>query len=630
MNKQSRGIGWVLGTTAVAITLGPIACGDGFSGSDCKESRTCAVGAAAGAAGQGEDDSMTGGGDNTPAGGNAGAAPVSNGANGGEGGEPPSLVGTPCTKASECDDGDSCTGVESCVDGLCAAGEAVKCAAGLVCSAAKGNACLFASKAPWIVYTADADKKGVSEVYGVKVDLLGTMAAVKLSPTLAAGWSSYAPRMWSPDGSGTIITTNELATSKFESYLVRFGEGLPDAAIQLTKGMPASKLSNPAWSPSGKSLAILREDALYVVDVAANGTVTQSRVSPEGYDQVTGWIKNDNEVVYVARSATTTKTSAALAVRNGGGWTRHPLVADMGVVGLVAASTDRGTLAYISVDAQNLRTFWTVETTDGSLPTKINAVPAVDVAFYPSPNTTRFVLATTEKVTFKTTVFGGPLASVSAPGPGLKQGLNIFASSALGITVEGPWAPDSSRAAVFQDGTFGKQLAIYEPGATEEWHALAETQALQGDLAPLWSPDSKTLALQTRVSASSNVVLKLIASPGYAKRDLDSVPSAGGYFVGPFSAGGEFFVYSKTTAAGPATEGYYVDLRKGAAQAPDPVAIPGIIGGRDFANHGTDFVYIRDAQNCFYIDFGGQAAQEPVQVNAAGTVTSCSFQKLPK
>ncbi len=625
MNKQSRGIGWVLGTTAVAITLGPIACGDGFSSSDCKASRTCAVGAA----GQGPHDGLNGGGENAAAGadsgGSAGGVAVPNA---GAGGEAPSLVGTPCTKDGECDDGNSCTGVESCVDGLCAAGEAVKCPAGLVCSAANNDACVFATKAPWIVYTADANKKGVYEVYGVKVDLLGAMTPVKLTPELAAGWSAYGARTWSPDGTGAIITTTELATSKLESYLVRFGDGLPDAAVQLTKGMPASKISNVAWSPSGKSLMVQREDGLHVADVSATGTVTQSRVSPDGYDQVTGWIKNDNEVVYVARSATTTKLSAALAVRNGGAWTRHPLVADLGTLGLVNASSDRGTLAYVTVDAQNLRTFWTVETIEGTLPTKI-AGPALDVSLYPSPDASHFVLATTDKVTFKTTAFGGPIASVSTP-PVLKQDLMIGASSALGITFEGPWAPDSSRAALFQGGAFGKQLVMYEPGAAEAWHALAETQALQGDLAPLWSPDSKALALPTRVSASSNVVLKLIGSPGYAKRDIDTVPSADGYSPGPFSAGGEFFVYAKSTNGAAATDGYYVDLRKGVAQAPGPIAIPGALGGRDFASHGTDFVYIRDGLNCFYIDFSGQAAKDPVLVNAAGIVTSCSFQKLPQ
>ncbi len=199
------------------------------------------------------------------------------------------------------------------------------------------------------------------------------------------------------------------------------------------------------------------------------------------------------------------------------------------------------------------------------------------------------MLATTDKTTFKTTVSGGALSSISAP-PLLKQALTITASMALGITVQGPWAPDSSRAAVFQDGAFGKQLVMFEPGAAEQWHALTETQALQGDLAPQWSPDSKTLALPTRVSASSDLVLTLVAAPGYAKRDLATVPSAGGYYPGPFSAGGEFFVYAKTSGAGAATDGYWVDLRQGAAQAPEPIAIPGALGNRDFASHGLDFV----------------------------------------
>ena len=626
-HRQNWVLGWLLGGGAVAIALAPMACGDGFSSSDCKASRTCSNGDLGGAAGQ--DDAVNGGEDNTSVGGNAGVGAVAaSGASGGEGGAAPSLVGTPCAKDAECDDGDSCTGIESCVDGTCAAGETVKCPAGLVCSAAKNDACVFGTKAPWIVYTADADKKGTFEAYGVKVDLLGTMTPVKLGPTLAAGWSTNGARFWSPDGSATVITTTEASTSNVESYLVRFADGLPDAAIQLTKGMSASKTNGVEWSPSGKSLAISREDGVHVVDVSATGAVAQARVTPDGYDQVVGWIKNDNEVLYVARSVTTTKVSAALAVRNGGAWTRHPLVAEMGTIGLLSTSADRGTLAYVTVDAQNLRTFWTVETIDGAQPFKI-AGPAADVSLYPSPNGSRFVLATTDKTTFKTTVFGGALSSLSAP-PLLKQPLTIGASAALGTTVQGPWAPDSSRAAVFGDSAFGKQLVMYEPGAVEEWHALTQTQALQGDLAPLWSPDSKALALPTRVSATSNLILTIVAAPGYAKRDVDTVPTAGGYYVGPFSAGGEVFVYAKTSSAAPATDGYWVDLRKGVADAPNPVAIPGAMGSRDFASHGMDFVYVRDAQNCFYIDFAAKTVAEPVKVNDSGSVTSCSFQKLPK
>jgi hypothetical protein len=117
----------------------------------------------------------------------------------------------------------------------------------------------------------------------------------------------------------------------------------------------------------------------------------------------------------------------------------------------------------------------------------------------------------------------------------------------------------------------------------------------------------------------------LIASPGYATRHFDAVSSTGNYQVGPFSAGGELFVYSKAVG-----DGYYIDLRQGVVKAPEPIAIPGAIGSREFASSGTDFVYVRGFENCFYIDFSGAAAADPVKVNDAGTVSSCSFQKLPR
>jgi len=621
-----------LAGAAAAVTLsGAAACSDSFA-EDCHANHTCvesgggtASGATAGDGGQGQgNDAPVGGakaaaGD-TRAGGDAGGMTT---AMGGQGGEP-STVGMVCTKDADCDDHDSCTGTETCVNGVCAAGTSIECPAGLVCSAANHDACVFKSAAPWIVYAADADTVGVNDVYGVKVDLLGTMKPVKLSPTLAAGWSVYGTvQTWSPDGTGAIITTTDMGAAHVESYLVRFGDGLPAAAVQLTKGMPASTFSVVEWSPTGKSLSIERSDGLHVVDIAATGEITQARVSPDGYDQVKGWLKNDNEAVYIGRSALTTTTSVALAVRNGGGWTRHPLVADIGgSPSYVTPSPDRSLLGYVIINPQTGATVWTLETTEGSSPTHV-AGPALDVALFPAPDLGQYILATTDKTSFKTTVFGGPLSTLSAP-PILKQNLTINATTSLGLLTNGPWAPDSSRAAVFQDGTYGKQLVMYEPGATEKWLALPETQAVSGGDASVWAPNSKTLAMTTRTSATSAVQLTLIAVPGYAKRDVDLVPFPGGFAPGPFSPDSGLFVYTKGTA------GYYIDLSKGVAAAPDPIAIPGAMGNREFATTGTDFVYIRGSEACFYVDFSGGIAAEPVRVNDAGTVTFCGFQKLPR
>ena len=128
-NRQNWVLGWLLGGGAVALALAPMACGDGFSSSDCKASRTCSVGEPGGAAGQGQDDAVNGGGDNTPVGGNAGEVAGGEGGTGNTtmaqgGGEtaPVDGAGPGCTKPEDCSNGDPSDGEELCKKGACVDG----------------------------------------------------------------------------------------------------------------------------------------------------------------------------------------------------------------------------------------------------------------------------------------------------------------------------------------------------------------------------------------------------------------------------------------------------------------------------------------------------------------------------
>lgn len=111
------GLGRVLG--ALVALGGAVACGNDFSGNDCKASRTCPAsdgGAGPGDSGHAGSESMESGGEsstgNTGSGGSAGGA-------GGQGDGAP--VG--CAGPEECDDGSADNGEESCgADGMCAAG----------------------------------------------------------------------------------------------------------------------------------------------------------------------------------------------------------------------------------------------------------------------------------------------------------------------------------------------------------------------------------------------------------------------------------------------------------------------------------------------------------------------------
>lgn len=623
MKQRISSLGWMGAFLSVVGGASAFACsGEEF----CAESRTCPGGDdanAAGHAGQGSDglggtDSGTAGSANEQ-GGHDSTSVVGAGA----GGEPTSTVGNTCTTDAECDDKSSCTGVEKCVDGACAAGEAVPCPAGLTCSDAKNNACVFANALPWILYRADEKTKGSYEVFGMKPDQIGVMEPAKISPDVPEGTTFNDPTSWSPDGSLLALVSVNAAKTEQQSYLIRFGDRLPEAPIHLTKGLSASNFTQTLWSPSGNTLALLRADGIHVFDLTDLSNIAHTRASGDAYTATGAWIKSDNELIFYGKNAVSGKFNFVVATRSGGSWTQQVLVADVPKLAGTFASPDRSLLSYVTLDSNNNLSLFLVETSVGSKPIKV-AGPALLLYGGASPDTSHVLLATT---TTQTDVRGGTLAEASNL-PIVKPKLTINAQEAIGTQADGFWAPNSSAAAVFQDGAFGRQLVLYQPAAQVPWHPIPLTQATQ-DHGPLWSPDSKALSLPTRTGVASTLQLTLVSPTDDAIHDVDSVPSGGGYAMGPYSAAGDFFVYVKTSTAAPATEGYFVDLRKGVAKASQPASLPGAVGPRDFASTGAELVYVRDAKNCAHIDLAA-AAPEPRQVNKGGTVLGCSFQKLPK
>jgi hypothetical protein len=117
MTHFKNGLG--IGSIALLALGGAVACGNDFSGNDCKASRTCPAsdgGAGPGDSGDAGSESMESGGEssagNTGSGGSAGGA-------GGQGDGAP----VACAGPEECDDGNADNGKESCgADGMCAAG----------------------------------------------------------------------------------------------------------------------------------------------------------------------------------------------------------------------------------------------------------------------------------------------------------------------------------------------------------------------------------------------------------------------------------------------------------------------------------------------------------------------------
>lgn len=591
----------------------------------CGDTRTCPT--ASDAAGQaGESSSHGDSGSSGEGGANGGS---DNTSLAGAGGESTSTVGMPCAKDAECDDKDSCNGSEQCVDGKCAAGEAVKCPAGLVCSAAKQNACVFPSKAPWIVYAAEADTAGVTEAYGIKSDLLGTMTPVKLSAKLASGWQVTAISNWSPDGSAAIITTSNAQLKLVDSYLVRFADEPPKAPLFLTEGMSASSQSSVKWSSSGKTLMIRRDDGIHALEVADDGKITQALASGSNYAVSDAWIKNDDELLFYGKNILSTKFGFYVAARGPSSWSQKLIAEVAGAVG-AGPTPDGGLLAYLVIDAQNsLQSLWAVESAAGSTPHKV-AGPANTILFSPSSDTSQLLVASTNNSTGQTSITGGPLAQLLAL-PSVKAGLLLPANDVLPLYPATPWALDSSRAWAFQDSAVGKQLVVYQANESggAKWHPLALHQ-LTTDPHPIWSPDSKVLALPTKTAVDSAMSLTLVTSPDYVSKDVDQTVNGGYFSVFGFSAGTEFFAYAKGTG-GAYTNGFYLDLRAGVAKAPKPVPIDDPIDSLRFGSSGTAALYARAGkEDCNFIDFGAAVPDAVSPVNDGKPVATCGFQQLPK
>jgi hypothetical protein len=627
MKQRMSSLGWMGALLSVAGGASAFACsGEEF----CAESRTCPPvdeDSAAGHAGQAVDAA---GGTSHSTGGvdQGGHDSTSVGANGGAGGEPPSTVGNACTTDAECDDKSSCTGVEKCVDGACAAGEAVQCPAGLDCSDAKNSACVFKTDAPWILYTVDAETKGINELYGLKSDLVGTMLPVKLSPALAAGWvvADNFP-VWSADGTTAVVNTTNKQLKKVDSYLLRFTDRLPEKPILLTEGMSASTVSTAQWSASGKSLLLQRDDGVHWLQVAEDGKVSQELASGTGYTASPAWIKNDTAVVFFGKNIVSSKSGFYLAERGAASWSQK-LIAELPSVTSASLTADGSLLGYLVVDMVSYaQTLSVVETTAGAKPAKL-AGPATNTSFNAAPDTTQFLLGVTNGATGKTNLSGGGRADLFAL-PVLKAGLSLGVGDISPLFPHTPWAYDSSAAWAFQDDPIGKQLVLFQPKADEKWHPLPLKQ-MKTDPFPVWSPDSSVLALPSKTAADSPIDLSLVSTITYESRNLDQTVNGGFIKMFGFSSGSELFAYAKGTG-GPATNGYYIDLRKGLAKAPAPLPIQDPIESLQFATRGTGALYARAGKtDCFYVDLASATPDTALAVYEGKPVASCFFQKLPK
>jgi len=448
---------------------------------------------------------------------------------------------------------------------------------------------------------------------------------------------------WSPDASTIVVVTGGFnlagVFTSTRAYVARFGDGLPEIAVEVTDGMPEALATSIKWSPSGKLLGLERDHVFYVVDYLDAGGPSFMRVSPDSFEYVEGWFKSDDELVLMAtafgrRGATT----ISLARRNGNLWTTTPLVNDLewGING--ALYGDGTTFGYSTDDAATgLLTLWTVRTTPGHQPVKITG-PNRDHLLSVSPDFSKFALGVASTEEARSVLTAGSFSELSSPRP-MEQHVDLSPIDSLGdmtissgtaLTDKG-WAPDSSALALFQQAHLGRQLLIHRPGNADGWEVMPVLQSTdQGGYLPktppLWSPDSKVLALATRTSPTSTQKLTLISAADSATFDFESTPSPGFVIPHRFSRSGQFLLYVRSVD-GKSFEIAYLDLREGLDKAGKPVALPGPMDPPYFAPSGTGLVYTTGDVS-YYTDLATDPPLDPIRISE-GFARGCVFQPLP-
>lgn len=532
----------------------------------------------------------------------------------------PATVGSSCSAASECDDGQPCNGEEACVEGACQAGNATTCDVGLECSNEDAGECIFIDQSPWIVYEADDDTPGVPEVYAVKRGLLGQMQPIKINAALADGWSAFRPGAWSPDRQFYGFSVIKRETSQTAVQVVYFGKGFPEAAVELDG-------DEVQWSPSGELLATREPHAVAIYARSKTRKIELAyRDGDPLREQYHGWWGENDSFVFASKRTEEQRWDISRAHPYGGAWETRLVV-------------------------ENLDLNW----------------------FSVSPQLTEIVYATPDGGQTGTYVFAHSLKLINSPikiaGPNwssfrwstdgrryallLEAFLNgatpreveVFVGSgeatehesrqiAHGADIEGAgFTPDGGRLVLRRaDPTWGNRLTVYdlETGVeTRLGHLISSQDETR------WSPDGGWLAMPNHVSETSDVELTLVGTtPSRDTLSLDSIPSTQRYYNLQFSRRNEFFAYYKGDGATRNYEAAYVDLRYHTVVDPEPVRLPGDgkMWTMNFDPDGSALYYIKEqsngARDCFYLDLSQQVAKDVVKVNRNGRVDHCYAQPL--
>jgi hypothetical protein len=528
------------------------------------------------------------------------------------GGEAPAEA-RPCDTARDCDDGEACNGLEACEAGACVAGAAVECSEGTACSNGRGGACQFTDTSPWIVYQADDDEPGVSELYALRRDLIGKMTPIKLNAELEPGWQVRSRDQWSPDRRLLTFSIGTRSSARAAAIeVVRFDETGPHWAQRLEG-------EDIQWAPSGTLLAAREAHGVAIYDYDGEGELTQvMSVRDSDATNVHGyWTQRDEYVV--ALTSMSTKQSWIQKLSGASGWWSARGVASNLALSHFRLSPTGTELVYEEPSSGEERNgaLYAYDLFGGGLLKRV-AAPGSH-SFDWSADGRQFLLVQ------QSDDGGSQRAFVGYGSVHQNEPVQIAAAAPISSAA---FAPDGQQILIRESVEQGlEEVQVLDPrvSVTDAVASLGRTGERDGG--PVFSADGDLGVVQVRSDVESNVELRLFTLSDRRTARLDSIPSEQQYSGVRFSVDAQFLAYTK--GADDSYEGAYVDLRYDTAASPKPVRLPGkgSVYGLEFDAEGAGLFYILEkssgARQCFYVDLSAQVAKEPVQVSRAGRVDYC-------
>jgi hypothetical protein len=549
--------------------------------------------------------------------GGAAGAPEMTGLEGGAG-----AAGNPglCSAATDCDDGRSCNGDELCVAGRCEAGIARQCQVGMECTEGHPSTCIFTDHSPWIVYEADDDTPGVPEAYAVKRGLLGKMQPLKLNGPLEKGWAASGPGTWSPDHQVYSFRVTKREPYEVALQVVRFGDGLPEAAVQLPG-------EGGHWSSSSKLLAITGPLGLTIYALTEAGQLELAyRDGDEGREQSYGWWAEDDAFVFAAQRKSDELWDIWRSYFDGAAWRTGLVVQDLDLIGFALSPTLKEVVYATRGHEPSQQYLFAHDLKRINYPIKL-AGPRWGALDW-SRDGQNYLLSLDAQANGasppETQVFLGIGNATDLKQRQIAHGSDLRSAS---------FTPNGKGFVLRRDDPeWGQRLAVYDI-ATGMGSSLGHLVAPTDDVR--WSPDGERFAMPNHTSQTSDVELTLLGvAPSRDTLRIDSIPPNLQYYNLQFSSGGDFFAYYKGDDASRDYDAAYVDLRYPTVVDPEPVRLPGEgkMWTMNFDPDGSALYYIRErsngARDCFFLDLSQQVAKDPVRINRAGRVDHCYAQKL--